>query len=506
MVPPLAFYKCPGKNQSVIDRMNELLDILCSCKISNIQITSSEPVLFLTQYISPTEFYLVTYIDHSLINTADISDAYNVCISDTNSQTFVYKINRNNSPINIYKLKWASDCQLIYTFNISCIQQHPNTPSHLFFISLPDVLHRRDFLEFVMNESKNATLIFLDDLACKMIAKGEYTHEQIANQLHGKWIIQRDRDACIEEACTLFPSKMEDLLLSENDCLMYDSTCLIKRDMYNLTPNSWDAVVVSTTNAEMIDGRLEAFLHHLIATIDTTATIEKNLYIIFNKTSKYTISPDIVYELNAKFRKVEFVDLDIQHDLDIYIKNPKSMSRPFPKYGNASGPNLAFLRTMRALRHHNTILQLETDCKLKKGWVESCDKYVQHSGRFLIAGGLYDGKLIGDTRLNNHINGVAFYKTGSALFQKLLDFLEIFIMRNAICGRIDSSYDYVCRICVDCYLQYYTHVPEFYCFWRYIHRMIVHTSNIVNLSTAEDRDIDIEYINNLYDAVIIHQK
>jgi len=79
-------------------------------------------------------------------------------------------------------------------------------------------------------------------------------------------------------------------------------------------------------------------------------------------------------------------------------------------------------------------------------------------------------------------------------------------MRNAICGRIDSSYDYVCRICVDCYLQYYTHVPEFYCFWRYIHRMIVHTSNIVNLSTAEDRDIDIEYINNLYDAVIIHQK
>jgi hypothetical protein len=485
--------------------MEDILDALCSCKIKTIQCTSAEPVLFYTQYISPYEFYLIVYNPHDY---SDSSGSYSVFIKDTSDNEFIYNLTRGPTHTNIYKLQWMGETPLNYMIQLGCLQtkKTENTTNHILYVSLPTLI-KNNLISTIDTLLDTNNLILLDTTTCNILAQGADQHTTIANKLGANILF--GSNTCFTKPITmdtLFPQRGAPTDIDEQGCLLFDSTC---RDLnqYAITQNKWDAILISTTHHEISDGRLDTFLHHMISTLGSQSVSDKHLHICVNRAC--TIQPNLeklLHTCQSLFADVSFLILNIPAEHDIYIKNPKTMSRPFPKYGNASGPNLLFLMGMRAMAKYDTVLHLETDCKLIGDWVSRCNAYVNNCGQFLIAGALYDGKQIGGSMLNTHLNGVAFYKTGSPLFQKLLTFLETYICRNAQFGRIESGYDIVLRMCIDKYLETYANAPEFYMVWRYIHRMCVHTSLIANVSVPCDADIPIDYIQRLYNPAILHQK
>jgi hypothetical protein len=491
--------------------MNDLLDTMCTCKITNIKCTSSEPILFFTQYVSSTSFYLITLYDAQYVGENLSSGFFTVFIQDESENLYPYSLERSHQRTNIYKLGWSSPIPLKCSLQLGFIDSSNHSYENekcLIHISLPEIIGKNQF-HIITNLLEQKSLLFLDNVCCNILTHGENNFDTIAHRLNAKWInVPGIETNEIEPLIAKMPNEVSACDIDEKDCLLYDQTCTLGSGMYELPDsNRLDAIVVTASHFEVLDGRLESFLQHLLQTLQGYSTIDKHFYICLNKSVVIPPTLDAVLDTcKSKFTMLQLVNLQIPHEHDIYIKNYKTMTRPFPKYGNASGPNCMFFGIMRKLTHYNTILQLETDCRLKGDWLARCENYVSYSGRFLIAGAFYDGKGIGGTFLNTHLNGVGFYKTGSALFQKLLDFLELNIIRNAQFGRLESGYDYTLRVCVNQYLDQYQQTPHFYMFWRYIHRLLVQTTLIVNISTNSDSDIPLDYIDRLYDCVIIHRK
>jgi hypothetical protein len=487
--------------------MNDILETICSCKITNIRLTTSEPVQLYTQYISPNEFYLVTYNSYS---TERANDNFYVFMNDASNNEYIYSVSRSPSNVGIYKLKWESDLPLTYCLQIAYLESITCNVSdkHILFMPLP-VLIKNYLFSDICNLLNTYRLFLLDEGTCNILEEGDNKHNKIAQKLEA--LILAGSDSYLYPAIhinSLLPLDNSNANIDELGCLVFDDTCRIDSDNIAITMNKWDAILVSTTHIEVEDGRLECFLKNLIRSLEELGIItDKHLYISTNKPVQIRPSLDaLLSRCRPFFVSIRILNCNIPPADDVYIRDISRMCRPFPKYGNASGPNSLFLTGMRKMAHHNTVLHLETDCKLVGNWIVRCNAYIESCGKFLIAGALYDGKQIGNQALTTHLNGVAFYKTGAPLFHKLLNFLEVYIRRNAQFGRLESGYDYVLRTCVNKYLESYMDVPSYYCFWRYIHRMLVHTSLIVNMSILEDSDIPANHTEQLYSPAIIHQK
>jgi hypothetical protein len=489
--------------------LNEnLLEAFCSCKVTNISVMSSETVVFYTQYISPTKFYVITYNKSENISK---TGKYYVFIRDSAQNEYVYLLPRSNDRISINKLDWTSSIPLKYSISIKCIENNVNQtcPTSLVHISLETILLNKQLQAQLKELLMTRNIIAIDSIGYNALLNKFGDHFEIAKNLQGKWVCPFDNFSKIDLpiiSVTPLNLSINDISIEQNECLLYDASCDLEDSTFYLDKNSWDAIAISTTHYEIEDGRLQSFLEHLLLSI-SGKYIDKILYIAINKeVSAFGKLEDTFAKCRAHFKDVVIMNLMIDPELDIYITGGE-LKRPYPKYGCASGPNIMFLNLMRRLACHNTILQLETDCRLKGDWVSRCQQYIEHCGRFLIAGALYDGiKANGNTLHYTHINGVGFYKTGSKLFQKMLDFLENYIIRNAQFGRLQSAYDYVLRMCVNDYMLGYSTTYHYHYFWRYIHRMIVHTTLITNFAPNFDKHITDSYITDLYDPVIIHQK
>lgn len=306
--------------------------------------------------------------------------------------------------------------------------------------------------------------------------------------------------------------------IPKDNLLVYDSNCSLElcQKWSPAVPAKWDAIAILTTTKEDGSGRLSMFLQRLLDSLGRDK-IQKHLYVIVNN-QRRTFTEETRHLLDRcreRFQSTHIVNLNISEHEDIYNRN--YTIGVLPPLGTVSGPNTLFFRAMDALKHHDTVLCFETDCFLKKEWISTCETYICSAGKFLIAGALYDGSLMSsEYPFFNHLNGIAFYRPGSSLFQLLMKNVELYIRRQVLNGNISPAYDSSITECIDSYIFYYmkndlnyhkhTLYCNVFCFWRYIYRLLIHTTHIVNVSVNQDRILPVKLLDDLYDGVIIHKK
>lgn len=213
-----------------------------------------------------------------------------------------------------------------------------------------------------------------------------------------------------------------------------------------------------------------------------------------------------VKQLKRIFKRVIIVNVDIPETADIY--SVSYTGQVVPKYGLVSGPNLLFLNAMNYCRRFNTVLLLETDCILKENWIGACESYVNNCGTFLISGSTYDGSMHIEMNFKNpasflHINGVAFYNTGSTVFQTVIDELNDYLPYYAKMVSPVNAYDYVMSYMIFHKLNEDTNFK----FWKYVYRNIVKNTLILNYSLAVDKKKSVKDIYRLFPScVVLHKK
>jgi hypothetical protein len=121
----------------------------------------------------------------------------------------------------------------------------------------------------------------------------------------------------------------------------------------------------------------------------------------------------------------------------------------------------------------------------------------------LISGATYDGSHkipVNHLSFYHHINGVAFYNTGSPYFTHLIDETDLLIRRKALKGEI-TAYD------VAISQVFEEKKYDDYEYWKFIYRQITKNTLIVNYSLPLDKDTPLKDILFRFPgAVIIHKK
>lgn len=265
--------------------------------------------------------------------------------------------------------------------------------------------------------------------------------------------------------------------------------------------NSLECIAILVTDHEINKGLLSNLLTNIK---NTTPNNNTDLNIFTNTSNHHPILLDDVKDI---FKSIHITNLNIVPDLDVYIKPPNKLPE-IPEFGYSSGPNVLFMKAMDICNKYNTTLLLETDCKLFSGWFEKSMRYVS-SEYFMISGSTYDGNNlipITDMAMFFHLNGVAFYKTGSPILQFVFSELSRFIMHQVWKNKKHySSYD-ICLIDLvlsGCHEGTETSRK----FWRNIMRYIFKTSLIVNASPEHDKDTNEEIILHSHiNCAILHKK
>lgn len=267
--------------------------------------------------------------------------------------------------------------------------------------------------------------------------------------------------------------------------------------------NKLEAIVLLTTNKEINNGRFSKFINMLSNVTDEKFNVD--FIISVNNNNHDSIQNEVV-KLKLCFKDLYYYNINIDTEDDIYTANINFT--PVPKYGLVSGPNILFIKTMKKLHKYNTVLALETDCILYKNWVNTLINYVEYSGDFLISGSTYDGTIVinpNEIIGNAHINGVALYKTGSNVFQFLLDRLNDYILELVDKMYIATAYDYVlCKLIFD---KIKTSTNEEYTFWKVVYRYITKNTFIINASVAGDTNIpESVFLDRFPKCVVLHKK
>jgi hypothetical protein len=268
--------------------------------------------------------------------------------------------------------------------------------------------------------------------------------------------------------------------------------------------NKLESIAILVSSREINKGLLARLLKNIS---ETTPPNDLDLNIFTNNSNHDPISLDAVKSI---FKCVNLVNIDINPEVDIYIKNANIITKT-PIYGLVSGPNILFMKAMDACKKYNTTLLLETDCKVFPNWFEKSMNYVSME-YFLVSGSTYDGGFIAtnqdmiDYTLRFHLNGVAFYKTGSPVFRCVIDLLDRYIQYMVSNEDRARGYDY-----------FMLHMIIFYTinspcsdsqnFWKNVMRYMFKTSLIVNVSPVRDSHIPEEDILDVHkQCVILHKK
>ena len=129
--------------------------------------------------------------------------------------------------------------------------------------------------------------------------------------------------------------------------------------------------------------------------------------------------------------RIEFVNCGMTPDESFYIKDAlgKVDLEKYP-YGQKSGPNMQFFRSMRALRHASreigAVLLMEVDAfPIMQGWARRIDdKFDDIRNDILIIGARYAGTSRMAEQIKMHFNGNAIYFVGRNDFYHFLDCWE----------------------------------------------------------------------------------
>jgi hypothetical protein len=259
---------------------------------------------------------------------------------------------------------------------------------------------------------------------------------------------------------------------------------------YNSEMNRLDAVCVSTTSREIDAGYLEKLCDNLNENVFSDIPL-----LIFTNNSNYKTNISFLY---TKYKTISFsylklINIDIPTSDDIY--HYRKMSDYIPELGIMSGPNIMFFYIMNFCyrKKFDTILLLETDCIVKPNMTSACKEYVENNS-FFISGSKYLGNSTIPTNIKDHLNGVAFYRTGSIDFQRFIKNVQQYIKDTVRNGDIAQAYD----TSIYLYLKKINNSE----YSKYIENNL-----ILNFSPKPDAGIPVEQINLKYpDHVILHKK
>jgi hypothetical protein len=276
-----------------------------------------------------------------------------------------------------------------------------------------------------------------------------------------------------------------------------------------IRPNKLESIIVLLTSREIITGLFQKFAENML---QTTSSVEHVYLILFLNNDDYKLIDTYptflktTTRLKKLFKNVLITNTGLTESEDVYSMT--STGDFIPKYGLVSGPNLLFLGAMKFCKRFNTVLLLETDCILKHNWLIACENYVKYCGSFLISGSTYDGMGVVNLQFKNpspffHINGVAFYATGSPVFQKIMDELDPYLVYYAKYVSPINAYDYVMTYMIFHQLN----EPNNFKFWKYVYRNIIKNTLIVNYSLSMDKTSSVSTIYQLFPScVILHKK
>jgi len=270
--------------------------------------------------------------------------------------------------------------------------------------------------------------------------------------------------------------------------------------------NILEAIVLLTTSSEINNGLFFKFCDQFIA-------MRKNKLHFIVYVNNYNFDDEFLTDYLAKitiFKSIKVVNLNIPKSQDVYIKFGSDYTdNDLPPLGCISGPNILFLKAMRSLYKYNTILLLETDCCLKRNCFEISESYIKHCSDFIVSGSRYIGTACTDitnqdltSLFNLHLNGVAFYRTGSKDFENVLNKMEKYILSSVKLGSVFIPYDMALTDC----LLHATQPSEFLENRRLLSKFC-NTTFILNMSPEIDAEIPYEEINTTYPShIILHTK
>jgi len=295
----------------------------------------------------------------------------------------------------------------------------------------------------------------------------------------------------------------------------HDHSVLVKKrgitiEIYREDKNRLDAIIINTTTKEL--PRLTQFLDQLDNKIVNTYNIP--IYIVFSRITNDEID-NIYNDINNNYinlskyiNKSNIINLNIPLRFDFYIKgNRRDIRSP---YGNKSGPNFTFFRLLDSFTRYNTILIIETDCYINnKNWIDTSYNYVKNNN-FLISGTYHRGLTKIGLDIIDHLNGVAFYKTGSLNFRLFMTKFKNFFLRRVRMNR-QLAYDVAVTYFLN-ELRFRSHrnrneVEQYY--YKFIKSNIISNQLIVNtcINNLFDKGVRLKTLNTIYNnPIIIHTK
>jgi len=271
--------------------------------------------------------------------------------------------------------------------------------------------------------------------------------------------------------------------------------------------NNLECVCLLTTEKEFKNGKFKKFILHLINQTKST-DISKNIdfKIIFNRKNKN--QSIVLTKLKNIFKNIDIISLDLSKKEDIYTNKIQTIEK-LPKYGLKSGPNHMFFHAMNQHHQYNTTLLLETDCILGENWLNNLYYYTKYANGFLVSGAIYDGTVFtkAGSAMMNHINGgTALYATNNTILQKTIKILSKFLEQQIIHSMPGLAYDYALKLLIDQKINNsYNNQPEREV-WQFINRNYLPCKLIINCSTDNNSQTNINNLIKKYNYSILHIK
>lgn len=271
--------------------------------------------------------------------------------------------------------------------------------------------------------------------------------------------------------------------------------------------NVLEAIALLLTGKETHDGQYKYMLQKILYSLNTNysnqffAKLLDFKIIVTHHTAHLNIKE--LQKLKPYFKSISILPIHIPKQYDFYNVIDSTCDL---KYGDKSGPNYCFFKSIEYLSQYNTTLFLECDCSPVNNWIESIYNYCRFSGRFWISGAHYDGSNIENYHsiVNQHINGgSAMYATGHAGCISFLQFcfalLPLYVKKYSP----HIPYDYCIYQIIE---DYFNFDHKHRSIWQFIKRCYIQNNLIMNYSTYQDIDIDVDEIIQKYNPAIIHQK
>ena len=173
---------------------------------------------------------------------------------------------------------------------------------------------------------------------------------------------------------------------------------------------SLQAVVVPLTNSQLDEAETNfAAWQEQLTPLSPTDTAFADLILVLNTgdTSAAEQLAQSAPAVQTGFRSVHVLSADLQGADDAY------------KIGDATGANNLFFFTLGALRNYSVFLLMETDCQpMRPGWLSDARACVDtQMGTKWVLGAQYRGDGPMAEEFWRHVNGNAFYRSGSTQFQ-----------------------------------------------------------------------------------------